>query len=127
MVLDEYRRQVRVGESDLVVLGTNGYLAFATKAAWPGALVRIGRGPDGADLALLREASPSDLAQRFDRVVVGSGDGIFTGLVADLRFSNVEVVVAARPRSVARSLRRLARVVPVVCDPQPHDPMPAVA
>jgi hypothetical protein len=125
--LDEYRRRIPVGESDLAVLGTNGYLAFATKAAWPGALVRIGRGPDGADLALLEEANTDWVARRFDRVVLASGDGIFTSLVAQLRLLNIEVVVAARPYAVARSLKRVAQVVPIPWEHAAHDLPVAIA
>jgi hypothetical protein len=51
--LDAYRRAIRVGGDDLVVLAANPALALEIGLAWPGALLRTARGPDGADLALL--------------------------------------------------------------------------
>jgi hypothetical protein len=108
--VDAYRLLADVGPEDLAVVATNGRLALASGLAWPGALLRVGRGPNGADLALLAEATPTDVALRFSRVVVGSGDGIFAETARELRRLGCEVVVVARPGSIARRLRRFADV-----------------
>lgn len=48
-------------------------------------LLPAGGGADAADLRLIEEGDPSWIAPRFRRVVVGSGDHIFTELVGQLR------------------------------------------
>ena len=107
--LDAYRRTIVVGPDDHVVLGTGSELAFASKAAWPGALLRIGKGIDGADRALLSALDPSFIASHYHRLVVGSGDHAFAPMVADLRARRVAVVVVVRDRaSLSGDLRRLA-------------------
>jgi hypothetical protein len=91
-----------------VVLGTGTELAFAAKAAWPGALLRIGKGLDGADRALLSVLDPAFIASHYHRLVVASGDHAFAPMVADLRARRVAVVVVTRNReSLSGDLRRL--------------------
>lgn len=106
--LDAYRRTIDIGPEDHVVLGTGTELAFAAKATWPGALLRIGRGIDGADRALLSVLDPAFIASHYHRLVVGSGDHAFAPMVADLRARRMAVVVVARDRmSLSADLRRL--------------------
>jgi hypothetical protein len=106
---EAYRRTVTVGPEDHVVLGTGTELAFASKAAWPGALLRIGKGIDGADRALLSALAPDFIASHYHRLVVGSGDHAFAPMVAELRSRRVAVMVIVRDRtSLSGDLRRLA-------------------
>jgi hypothetical protein len=62
-----------------------GKIGVTAKLVWPGALIRWGRGPDGADKVLLAEADPTDVARRFDRLVIASGDHIFGALANEVR------------------------------------------
>ena len=106
---EAYRRTIEVGPEDHVVLGTGTELAFASKAAWPGALLRIGRGIDGADRALLSALDPGFIVSHYHRLVVASGDHIFAPMVADLRARRMAVVVVVRSQeALSRDLRRLA-------------------
>lgn len=75
-----------------------------------GALVRRTRGVDGADRLLLEAAEPADVARRFARVVVGSGDHIFTELVIELDRRSVDVAVVSRPEALAGRLRVAVRL-----------------
>lgn len=113
-----YKQAAHVGPADLAVIASNGKLAVAAGLAWPGALLRVGRGPNGADLALLAEAPVESLARRFDHVVIGSGDGIFVELVRQLRLHGRTVTVVARSGSLARRLREAADVkfIDVIAD-----------
>jgi hypothetical protein len=61
-------------------------------------------GVDGADLALLRHVAAGDVAARYDRVVVGSGDHAFAALIEALADLGVDVSVVARPGSVSHEL-----------------------
>jgi hypothetical protein len=108
--VDVYKKAAGVLPEDLAVIASNGKLAMAAGLSWPGALLRIGRGADGADLALLAEAPLDWVASRFDRVVIGSGDGIFVDLVRQLRLHGRRVTVVGRSGSVAGKLRRAADV-----------------
>lgn len=114
--LMRYRTAIAVGPDDHVVLATNRTTAMSAGWSWPGPLVRPASGADGADLALLAEADPDDVARRFDRVVIASGDHLFTDRVIDLRRRGVEVEVLARPGSMANSLRLAADVVRLLPD-----------
>ena len=111
--LAAYRATVRVGLDDHVLLGTGPTFACSAAAAWPGARLRVGHGIDGADLALLGDVDPAFAANRYDRVVIGSGDHIFCSLVSALRPLGVAVVVIAPADSISRDLRRLAPFRPL--------------
>jgi hypothetical protein len=107
--LDAYRATVAVGPEDHVVLGSGTELAFASKAAWPGALLRIGEGMDGADRALLSVLDPAFIASHYHRLVVASGDHAFAPMVAAVRAHRTAVMVVVRDRrSLSGELRRLA-------------------
>jgi hypothetical protein len=103
-VLAQYRdRHVR--GRDQVIIAANPNLGLKAKLAYPEALVRWATGPDGADNALLAEASPADIAGRFDRLVVASGDHIFAPLVEQVCGLGVTVLVVHRRGSLSRRLR----------------------
>jgi len=71
-------------------------------------------GRDGADQALLADAPSDRVVERFDRVVIGSGDGIFAALAEHARSAGVEVEVVARPRHLSTRLALAAdRAVPI--------------
>ena len=107
--LAAYRSTAPVGLDDHAVIGAGPTLAVAAGLAWPGCQLRIGRGIDGADRALLDAVEPAFAASHYDRVVIGSGDHAFVPLVAALRARGVPVVVVVRDRrSLALDLRRLA-------------------
>ncbi len=73
----------------------------------PHAVVRSG--PDGADLALVEIVEMEDVAVRFDRIVIASGDGIFAHPAAQLQASGVAVTVVSRPDALSRQLKLAAR------------------
>src|SRR5690242_19397336 len=65
--LASYRARSHFRPGDHVVIAARPSVALAAKRSWPSALVRCAHGVDGADLALLAEALPADLARRFSR------------------------------------------------------------
>lgn len=111
IALDGYERLAPFGCDDHRVVACGKGLVFPAKDRWPGALVRRARGIDGADRLLLDAADPTDVALRFDRVVVGSGDHIFTELVLELDHRGVGVCVVSRPEALSARLRVAAPVV----------------
>ncbi len=109
IALASYRQAAGFREGDHTRIGCHPGLALAVHDAWPGAQIRVGHGPDGADHALLDRVDPDDVARRFFRVCVGSGDWIFGDLLHALRKRGVEVCVVSRRRSTARQIRKIAR------------------
>jgi len=80
---------------------------------WGQAMIRPAHGPDGADNALIADAAglldAEDLGQRFDDVVIGSGDHIFESTVRRLRRTGMKVhLVVASCLSLSRELERAA-------------------
>lgn len=115
--LDGYRALIPLGAEDHVVLAASRSTAASAGWAWPGALVRASSGPDGADLALLEDADPDFVSRRFQRVVIASGDHLFTELATKLHERGVRVEVTARGRSFANTLRMAADVVRLLPEP----------
>lgn len=68
-------------------------------------------GPDGADLCLLAVIDHERVDERFGRLVLVSGDGIFALPVAQLAASAVHTTVIARSESLSRRLRMAAHSV----------------
>lgn len=66
------------------------------------------RGHDAADAMLLALAPVELIARRFDRLVIGSGDGIFVSRARAVRERDVPVLVVARVGGVAERFRRWA-------------------
>ena len=107
MASQAYRRTAPVVAGDHVIVAANQHLIVEAAACWPGSRVLVGNGPDGADLALISAASDVvELAPRYDRIVIGSGDGIFHDLVIDYLALGLEVGVVATVRSLAHILAR---------------------
>lgn len=87
--------------------------------AWPSAR-RVWRiGPNGADRALIQVLHDEDVAHRFTKVFIASGDHTFADPVRDLKARGAHVTVIARPGSLARDLADAADVVLEL--PEPRD------
>ena len=101
-------RQFSIGPSDLIFCAATAKAATFVKFFRPAFHVQIGRGKDGSDLRLLELADPQWLKSRFDRVVIGSGDGIFQPLAIELANLNIRVEVTSGHGAMARSFREVA-------------------
>ena len=100
---------LHVGPTDLVVIAYSHHAAPSVRWEWRRARHLWRSGKDGADSALLQVIAQERVAERFDSVVLASGDGIFTDAVARLGTQGVEVTVVSRPESLSRSLRMAAK------------------
>ena len=111
VVAKAYRDTVGVRDDDHVIIGVNPKAQMDAVDAFPGSRI-VGRpGPDGADLALLKELEDIDwIVSRFDRVVIGSGDHIFVPIVAKLRQRGIVVVVVGLKGHVSAELARVATI-----------------
>lgn len=101
----EYLDVARWQPGDHVVVASNpGLMAKVVFDLPVPASAHTARGPDGADLMLLSLAPPELVATRYQRLVVGSGDGIFAARTHTARERGV-VEVVARHGGCSRRLR----------------------
>jgi hypothetical protein len=116
--IEAYRGLAGVRPGDHAIIGANPALAFDASDGWPGSLVAIRPGADGADLAILNAAQDARwIAERFDRVVIGSGDAIFTDLASRAAACGVSVVVVACESALSGHLAAVAHAVRIL-EPQ---------
>jgi hypothetical protein len=92
-------------EKDLYVLATSFKNALSCGLGWPTSSQQLMRsGENGADFALIEAYEPHDMAERFGRIVIGSGDGIFTELANKLTALGCHVTVVTRPECLSKRL-----------------------
>lgn len=109
----EFLRQVYedrgyLNPGDQHVIACNHGASGAVGFGWPGGRLLQKSGEDGADLALIEVIEKENIAARFDRVVIASGDHIFAGPAARLGQAGVEVTVVTPARGISRELIRAA-------------------
>ena len=91
-----------------IVIGTSHIGVLASWLGWSGPRIVTRSGENGADLALLEVLTGERVEERFDEVVLVSGDGIFTEAVAELGAAGVAVTVVARRGRCSKRLRMAA-------------------
>ncbi len=105
-----YVEVANLGPKDQVVIASSHFAAPPTWMGWDRTARRlVGSGPDGADIALIDVLEREHLANRFDHVVLGSGDGIFSVHCAKLQAAGCGVSVVSRRESISRRLRLAVR------------------
>lgn len=114
------RRAVPSYDGDQRVVACSHHAARTVAFCFPGDRQIWRSGPDGADQALLEVLAGERVAERFGRVTICSGDGIFAEPAAWLARSGVEVTVVAMAGHLAGRLELAARHVTLL-------PSPAVA
>jgi len=110
---DEYLDCAAFRRGDLVFVAGNPWLMVELEWSRLDSSSRVdchrfaARGPQGADLKLL-EASPlAWVARRFERLVVGSGDGVFADRLVAAHASGLSVQIVSRRDSLSSRLERL--------------------
>ena len=120
-----FRELAGVQPRDHVLVGVNPKLGLAAMTCWPDGKVLLGTGPDGADRILLGEVQDlAWIAARYDRIVIGSGDGIFAPTARGLRNLGLPVIVVSGEFSLAHCLAQAADAISIL--PEVH-PMKVVA
>ena len=91
---------------DQVLVAANRWLSRKLVFSLSGWTCRLftAKGPDGADLRLLEEGAQEKLLGQFDQLVVGSGDGIFAGVVGTSKKLGMKSVTVARGSSLSQKL-----------------------
>lgn len=99
---------VSLAGGDHVVIGTSHVGVMATGLGWRGPRILARSGRNGADMALLEVLKEEHVEERFDEVVLVSGDGIFSEAVAALGTAGVNVTVVALAGRCSKRLRMAA-------------------
>ena len=110
-VQDNYARCLTFSRLDQVVVASSHRTLLSAALGWPRARYRIRSGPNGADLELLDVLAYEKVAERFGRVIIGSGDGAFARSAASLTAAGVRVIVVSRRRSLSSRLAIAANEV----------------
>ena len=93
------------GANVMQVVACSHHNAEAVMFNWPKARIILKSGKDGADLALIKVATDEDIAKRFNRVVIASGDGIFTTIAKELSEQGVEVSIVCGRGALSKNLK----------------------
>ena len=100
-----YLEQIGVGPMDHIVIATSRINALTAYRAWPGNRQLWRDGTDGADICLAKVMLEERLADRFQRVFIGSGDGGLSPFVAQLAYQGLETTAVSQPRSLSARMR----------------------
>jgi hypothetical protein len=106
--LDEYLERADFQRGDLVFVAGNPWLMV--ELGWSHAVDChrfAARGPQGADRKLLEASPMAWVARRFDRLSVGSGDGVFAERLGEACARGLAVQIVSRPDSFSCRLARL--------------------
>lgn len=103
-------RAVEAFEGDHTVIAASHHNALAMFYGWAGSAQRLTRsGPDGADRALLESVADIQwVAERYQSVVVASGDHAFAFAVAALKAAGVAVIVIRPDLGFSPAMARAA-------------------
>lgn len=104
-----YQRITAMPPDSQVIVATSAFTpAVAGGVGWAGCRLLVRPGHNGADLQLLDVAESEDLVARFERIVIGSGHGIFDRRRYQARGSKTSGV-RGRPQSPALTKPRTRR------------------
>jgi hypothetical protein len=112
--IGRYLQAADVASGDHLVVAAGTKLARTAAFEMPrGTRFLVGSGLDGADRRLLGAVPPDHVARRYDRLVLGSGDGCFVDFVTRTRRLGAPVTVIGPADGTSRELRLAAdRYVP---------------
>lgn len=104
--VEEYKELSEWQATDQVLVAANKWLSARIAFSLQNWNCRLftAAGKDGADLRLLSEGAQPKLIEQFDRLVVGSGDGIFCRAVSSAKALSLEAVTVARKSSLSTRL-----------------------
>jgi len=104
----EVESKIGFRENDHIVIAAGRKGVFPSHAAWPTARIEIGLGLDGADLVLIEIMRSENIHQRFEEILLISGDGIFTDEVSKLGSLGARITVVAHEHGLSQRLKMSA-------------------
>jgi hypothetical protein len=124
-VQDGYAERLTFGALDQVVVASSRLTLVNAGIGWPKARYRARAGRNGADSELLDVLRHERVAERFARVVIGSGDGAFADAAGSLTAAGVWVTVVSLRDHLSRRLEQAADEVIYLDDAPPPESVAA--
>jgi NYN domain len=124
-VQDGYAERLIFGTLDQVVIASSRLTLVNAGVGWPNARYRARSGRDGADSELLDVLWNERVAERFARVVIGSGDGAFAAAAVSLTGAGVRVTVVSLRDHLSGRLKQAASEVIYLDDAPPPESVAA--
>jgi hypothetical protein len=124
-VQDGYAERLTFGALDQVVVASSRLTLVNAGVGWPKARYRARSGRNGADSELLDVLWNERVAERFARVVIGSGDGAFADAAGSLTRAGVQVTVVSLRDHLSGRLRHAASDVIYLDDAPPPESVAA--
>lgn len=99
---------IALKEGEQVIVGATHRSALAARMVWPQS--RIVTGPRAEDVRneILQVLQEERISERFDELVLASGNGVYAEAVSSLGASGVEVTAVAWPENLSKRLRMAA-------------------
>lgn len=105
-VLNEFERICKPCHLDQVYCAGTATTAYHCADYRPNYRVTAGRGKDGADKRLLELGDPDHVSRRFQKVVIGSGDGIFADVAHEYKTRGMTVQLIIGKGGLSNVLKR---------------------
>lgn len=103
-----YEDCVHVDSMDLVIVASAYGNLMNAALGWPDARYLCADGKDGADICLAEVIVEEGVCERFESVVLASGDGGFAPFIAHLAGRGLDTTVVSQSDSLSRQLRMAA-------------------
>lgn len=120
-----YAERLTFGAFDQVVVASSRLTLVNACIGWPKAQHRARAGRNGADSELLDVLRHERVAERFARVVIGSGDGAFAAAAESLTGAGVWVTVVSLRGHLSKRLELAAGEVIYLDDAPPPESVAA--
>lgn len=92
-------------EGEQVIVGAPRRSVLATGMSWPEHRIVTGTSPEDTQRELLRVLEDERVGERFDELVLVSGNGLFADAIAALAADGVMVTALAWPENLSKRLR----------------------
>lgn len=115
-----YEESVKVNEGDLVIVASAFGNLMSVALGWPGVRYLGRNGKDGADICLASVIVEERVSERFDSVVMASGDGGLAPFVAHLAGRGLDTTVVSYRKPLSRQMRMAAHTC-IVLNPELED------
>lgn len=93
---------------DNIIVGCNPQLVFLAAETFPGSQIVTGKGKDGADMALIEALDLGRAIERYDELVIVSGDHLFCEVAHPARKAGLPVRIVAPHAGLSTALRVFA-------------------
>lgn len=103
----QVKKLIKPSDRDLAIIATGKANALAAHVGWQGGQHRFKAGKDGADIVLVKEILEGNLSDRFETVVIASGDHAFAPFAEFLMNKGTKVVIVSLEGSLSRDLENL--------------------